>query len=389
MEAAAMKVDFYRHALSAEDGAEVAKVLASPFLTTGKVSAAVEAQLGAYFATRHAVLVNSWTNGSLAVLMAMDVGPGDEVIVPAMTFIAAANIVELLGATTVLVDIDPATLLVSPEAVARAVTARTKAVIPVHLYGLMVDIRALRAAIEEAAQPGQRIYILEDCAHCFEGKRDGERPGRHSDAAAFSFYATKNVTCGEGGAVILNDDGLHARLRETRTHGMSAMAINRFAGGRYNHWDMTRLGTKANLPDLLAALLPRQIASIDTQLLARKRVADRYRTALTGNVFRLQAPVPGAVHAEHLFAIGIPGGRRDAAIEVLNAAGIGVTVNYRALPAMTYYRQAYPDGAVACPIAMQWGEETVSLPLYPELLESEQDYVVETLLDKVVPLLKV
>ena len=383
-----MKVDFYRHALSAEDAGEVAKVLASPFLTTGKVSTAVEEQLKAYFGARHAVLVNSWTNGALAVLMAMGVGPGDEVIVPAMTFIASANIVELLGATTVFVDIDPETLVVTPEAVARAVTPRTKAVIPVHLYGQMADIGAIREAIDAAARSGQRIYILEDCAHCFEGMFHGERPGRHSDAAAFSFYATKNVTCGEGGAVILSDDDLHARLRETRTHGMSAMAINRFAGGRYNHWDMTRLGTKANLPDLLAALLPRQIETVDTRLPVRKRVADRYRTALSGNVFRLQALVPDTIHAEHLFAIGIPDGKRDEAIAVLNAAGIGVTVNYRALPEMTYYREKYSDAATVCPVAMSWGQETVSLPLYPELPEAEQDYVIETLIDRVVPLLK-
>ncbi len=383
-----MKVDFYRHALSAEDAGEVAKVLASPFLTTGKVSARVEDQLEAYFGTRHAVLVNSWTNGALAVLMAMGVGPGDEVIVPAMTFIASANIVELLGATTVLVDVDPATLLVTPEAVARAITARTKAVIPVHLYGLMADIRAMRQAIDAEARPGQRIFILEDCAHCFEGQLNGERPGRHSDAAAFSFYATKNVTCGEGGAVVLNDDELHARLRETRTHGMSAMAIKRFEGGRYNHWDMARLGTKANLPDLLAALLPRQIETIDARLPGRQRVADRYLQALSGNVFRLQAPVAGALHAEHLLAIGVPGGKRDVAIAVLNEAGISVTVNYRALPEMSYYRAKYPAAVAACPVAMQWGAETLSLPLYPELPEAEQDWVIETLRDKVVPLLK-
>jgi UDP-4-amino-4-deoxy-L-arabinose-oxoglutarate aminotransferase len=384
----AMKVEFYRHGLGAEDGVEVAKVLASPFLTTGQVSAAVERQLGAYFGARHAVLVNSWTNGALAVLMAMGVGPGDEVIVPAMTFIAAANIVELLGATTVLVDVDEATLLVTPEAAARAVTTRTKAIIPVHLYGLMVDIEALRAAIDHVARPGQRIYILEDCAHCFEGRFNGQRPGRHADAAAFSFYATKNITCGEGGAVILNDDGLHERLRETRTHGMSAMAIKRFEGGRYNHWDMTRLGTKANLPDLLAALLPRQIAAIDARLPERQHMAERYRRALSGNLFRLQAMRPEALHAEHLFTIGIPGAKRDAAIAALNAAGIGVTVNYRALPEMTYYRERYPTAAGDCPVAMQWGQETVSLPLYPELPEAEQDYVIETLLEQVVPLLK-
>lgn len=383
-----MKVEFYRHGLGAEDAAEIGKVVTSAFLTTGRVSHAVESQLCEYFDVPHAVLVNSWTNGAFALLMAMGVGPGDEVIVPAMTFIASANIVELLGATTVLVDVDPATLLIKPDAMAAAVTPRTRAVIPVHLYGQMVDIAALRIALDGVSAPGQRIRIIEDCAHCFEGRLDGVRPGKYSDAAVFSFYATKNVTCGEGGAVILRDAGLHALLRETRTHGMSAMAINRFAGGKYNHWDMERLGTKANLPDLLAALLPRQIATIDERLPQRHAVAERYRRALAGNIFRLPKVTANAVHAEHLFTVGIPGGKRDEAIAALNAAEIGVTVNYRALPEMTYYRRKYPQVAAACPHAVAWGQETLSLPLYPELPRDQQDYVIETLLETVAPIVK-
>ena len=383
-----MKVEFYRHGLGAEDAAEMSKVVTSAFLTTGRISHAVEEQLCGYFGAPHAVLVNSWTNGAFALLMAMGVGPGDEVIVPAMTFIASANIVELLGATTVLADVDPATLLVTPAAMAAAVTPRTKAVIPVHLYGQMVDIAALRAALDGVSKAGQRIAIIEDCAHCFEGRLNGDRPGTHSDAAVFSFYATKNVTCGEGGAVILRDSGLHALLRETRTHGMSAMAINRFAGGKYNHWDMDRLGTKANLPDLLAALLPRQISTIDERLPMRQAVAQGYRDTLGGNVFRLPQIVPGGLHAEHLFTVGIPAGKRDDAIAALNAAEIGVTVNYRALPEMSYYRHKYPSALEACPNAVAWGQETLSLPLYPELPRDQQDYVIETLVETVAPMLK-
>lgn len=383
-----MKVEFYRHGLGAADAAEISKVVTSAFLTTGNVSHAVEDQLCTYFDVPHAVLVNSWTNGAFALLMAMGIGPGDEVIVPAMTFIASANIVELLGATTVLVDVDPGTFLVTPAAMAAAVTPRTKAVIPVHLYGQMVDIAALRVALDGISAPRQRIQIIEDCAHCFEGRLDGERPGRYSDAAVFSFYATKNVTCGEGGAVILRDAGLHALLRETRTHGMSAMAINRFAGGKYNHWDMERLGTKANLPDLLAALLPRQIAAIDDRLPQRHAIAERYRKALAGNIFRLPQMVDNTVHAEHLFTVGIPSGKRDQAIAVLNTAEIGVTVNYRALPEMTYYRRKYPQAAAACPHAVAWGQETISLPLYPELPRDQQDFVIEMLLETVAPIVR-
>ena len=382
-----MKVEFYRHSLTPALAERVSEVLASPFLTTGKVCGRVEDQLRAYFDAPEAVLVSSWTSGATATLMAMGVGPGDEVIVPAMTFIATANVAELLGATVVMVDVDPATLLMIPEAAALAVTQKTKAVIPVHLYGQMVDIAALRTAVNARTAPHQKIFILEDCAHCFEGKLNGVRPGKHSDAAVFSFYATKNVTCGEGGGVILHDRDLYGKLLETRLHGMSAIAAKRFEGGQYNHWDMRRLGIKANLPDLLAALLPDQIKTIDSQLEKRKSVVHRYDTALERSPFLLPKKVPGCVSAEHLYVIGVPDGKRDKAIELLNGAGIGVTVNYRAVPQLTYYHARYPDAAAQFPVAMRWGDETLSLPLYPTLPETQQDHVIRVLIDEIAPLI--
>lgn len=374
-----MKVDFYRHGLSGADADAIAEVLETPFLTTGTVGRGVEDQLRTYFDLPHAVLVNSWTNGALATLLAMGVGPGDEVIVPAQTFVASANVVELLGAVTRLVDVDPDTLLMTPEIAAAAVTERTKVVMPVHLYGRMVDVAALRTALDGVAAPGQRIYILEDCAHCFEGKLHGDRPGAHSDAALFSFYATKNVTCGEGGAAVLRDEALYRDLLETRLHGMSATAVDRFRGGRYNHWDMNQLGVKANLPDLLAALLPHQIETIDTRLDERHALAARYREAFEGAGLRLPAPVAGAVDASHLFTIGVED--RDRVIAMLNEAGISVTVNFRALPDLGYYRERYPESAQDCANALKWGRQTISLPLYPGLPRAHQDHVIATVLN--------
>ena len=249
-----MKVDFYRHGLQPSDAERIAKVLATPFLTTGQVSRGVEAQLRAYFSVPHACLVNSWTNGALAVLLAMDLQPGDEVIVPAMTFIASANVVELAGAKVVFADVEPDSLLLTPEIVARHVTHRGRG---------RSSRSHLRPALRHGGESGGcstriprgpgKIVIIEDAAHCFEGERDGKKPGHFGDVAIFSFYATKNVTCGEGGAIIARDDEFFQRILEARLHGMSAIAVDRFASNRYNHWDMKRLGTKANLPDLLAA----------------------------------------------------------------------------------------------------------------------------------------
>ncbi len=226
-----MNVPFYRHSLTPDHSKYVAEVLKTPFLTSGPIGKEVEAQLCRYFKVSHAKLVNSWTNGAVATLLAMDIGPGDEVIVPAMTFIATANVVELVGAKPVFIDCDPDTLLITPELIKDAITEKTRAIIPVHMYGQMCDIKA----IKEIIPLGQKIAIIEDCAHSFEAKFNGERPGKYSDAAIFSFYATKNVTCGEGGAIIANDSNLFDRITQSILHGMSAGAADRFKAGQYKH----------------------------------------------------------------------------------------------------------------------------------------------------------
>lgn len=365
-----MAVPFYRHALSPAFGDRVADVLATPFLTSGPCGARVEERLRGFFQVQHAKLTCSWTQGAVATLLALDIGPGDEVIVPAMTFAATANVVRLVGATPIFVDVDASTLLIDRALVARAVTPRTRAAIPVHLYGQMVDIPALRTVLPAS------VRIIEDAAHCFEGARNGRRPGQDGDAAIFSFYATKNVTCGEGGAVITNDPELAAALVQTVLHGMSAGAAQRFQGGTYRHWDIARLGTKANLPDLLAALLEPQIDQIEAQLERRERLCARYAAALADTPFTWPAIEPGVVSARHLFPIRAPDGQRDAVLRALGEAGIGATVNYRSVPCLSLYRSS---GVPDLPIARLWGEGTLSLPLFPDLTDGEQDEVIALL----------
>ncbi len=376
-------VPFYRHSLDKSYGQSVADVLDTPFLTTGGVARKVEQQLREFFDVPHAALVNSWTNGAIATLLALDIGSGAEVIVPAMTFIASANVAEILGAKPVFVDVDPDTLMMTPEGVRRALTPNTRAIIPVHLYGQMCDVRALRAAV--AHRPD--IAIIEDCAHSFESTYQGERPGVHSDAAIFSFYATKNVTCGEGGAVITRRADLHEAVLQTRLHGMSAGAVDRFAKNHYQHWDMVRLGTKANLPDLLAALLPSQITTVYDRLKLREDRARRYEEAFAGNWIRTVKVVPGAVSARHLFPVFVPPAVRDQALSALNERGIGTTVNYRSVPMLTYYREKYGYAADDFPVSHEWGEGTITLPLFPSLTVEEQDYVISTVQDVVVPMI--
>ena len=377
-------IEFYRHSLSADDASAIAAVLQSPFLTTGGVCKQVEGMLREFSGAGHAFLTNSWTHGAVAALLALGIGPGDEVIVPAMTFIASANVVELVGAKAVFVDVDPQTLLMTPETVAGAITARTRAVIAVHLYGQMCDVAGIQRML--SAHPG--VVLIEDAAHAFESSRDGYLPGAHSDLAIFSFYATKNVTCGEGGAIVTNRSDLAGRLHSARLHGMTKGAADRFSGGRYNHWDMPCLGTKANLPDLLAALLPSQIETIRQRLPVRQALANRYREAFAGWPIRLAKVLPQCSTAEHLFPIYVDPAVRDDAIVALNGSGVSVTVNYRAVPALTYYREKYRLSPESFPVSCAWGEGTISLPLYPRLSREEQEYVIQAVREGVVPLIE-
>jgi len=378
-----MQVPFYRHSLAPENSKYVTNVLETPFLTSGPIGKEVEAQLCEYFGAKHAKLVNSWTNGAVATLLALDIGPGDEVIVPAMTFIATANVVELVGAKPVFIDCDPDTLFITPELIKAAITKNTKAVIPVHMYGQMCDIKA----IKEILPKDQKISIIEDCAHTFEAKFNGDRPGKYSDAAIFSFYATKNVTCGEGGAIITNDERLFDRILQAILHGMSAGAADRFKAGQYKHWGMEHLGTKANLPDLLACFLPDQIRSVDERLRLREELANKYEDKLLGSKIVIPKSAKQITHSRHLFPIGVGAKVRDEALLALGAANIGATVNYRSVPSMTYYKNKYSFNGSEFPVSQAWGEGTLTVPLFPGMTNDEQDYVIDVLLNKIEPMI--
>ena len=374
-----MNVPFYRHSLTPDHSKYVAEVLKTPFLTSGPIGKEVESQLCGYFNVSHAKLVNSWTNGAVATLLAMDIGPGDEVIVPAMTFIATANVVELVGAKPVFIDCDPDTLLITPELIKAAITEKTKAVIPVHMYGQMCNIKA----IKEIIPSNQKIAIIEDCAHSFEAKFNGERPGKYSDAAIFSFYATKNITCGEGGAIITNDSNLFERITQSILHGMSAGAADRFKAGQYKHWGMEHLGTKANLPDLLACFLPDQIRSVDQRLKIREEIAQKYESSLKNSKIKFPKVLNGTVHSRHLFPIHVGPDTRDKALQTLGEFNIGVTVNYRSIHTLNFYSNKYGFGKNAFPVSQYWGDGTLCIPLFPGMKTEEQDYIIDVLVKKI------
>ena len=357
-------IPFHQHDLTSFSVDKVAEVLSSQFITSSSICAHVEIQLKAYFGVEYAFLTNSWTNGGIAALLALGIKPGDEVIVPAMSFIATSNIVCLLGAVPVFVDVDPDTLLMDYNKVEDAITPKTRCIIPVHLYGLMCDIKKLRDII----MPYGNIAIIEDSAHCFEGEYEGCKPGTYSDFAIFSFYATKNITCGEGGAVITNDPDLAERFKAARLHGMTASADKRYVDRKYKHWEMEALGAKANLPDLLAVYLQHQIDEIDKKWSLRKGYDQTYRHAFENvEAIRLQHIPEGMKSALHVFPIHVAPDHRDELIAHINDLGMQVAVHYRSIPSNSFYKREYSLDENAYPESKIWGDGQISLPLYPNL----------------------
>lgn len=368
------RVEFYRHAVRDEDIEAVTQVLRSIFLTTGPVTGTFEQKFAAHMGARHAVGVTSCTAGLFLSLKALGIGPGDEVITTPMTFIATANTILHTGATPVFVDVEADTGNLDVTRVEAAITPRTKAVMPVHLYGHMVDMKALAAICEP-----RQLSIIEDCAHAVESERDGVRPGQLGTTANFSFYATKNLTSGEGGAVTTNDDHINDQLRLLRQHGMSKNAADRYTK-RYQHYDMELLGYKYNLPDVLAALMVHQIDRLGEQLERREALCQRYERGFQ-DVERVNFPIvqPNNTSARHLFTIWVPGEHRDDTIAALQDDGIGVAVNYRALHLMRYYRETMGFTPGTFPEAERIGNQTITLPLYPDMKDEQVDRVIDAI----------
>ena len=353
-------IPFYQHDLGEPELDAVREVLSGPILTTGATVERVERRLAEYLQAKHALAVTSCTGAMHLSLVALGIGPGDEVITTPMTFIATATAIIEAGAKPVFVDVEEQTGNMDARKVEAAITPRTRAVLPVHLYGQMCDMRALRRVADQ-----HRLHIVEDAAHCIEGDRDGVRPGQLSDAACLSFYATKNLTCGEGGAIVCNDTTLAERLRLLRLHGMTKTAYDRAREG-YQHWDMVMLGWKYNMDNIHAALLLPQMDRLDATWRKRDEVARRYEQLLA-EVPGLTWPrtLPGVKHARHLFPVWIVNGRRDQIVAGLLQRGIPTVVNYRAMHRLTYFRERFGFNAGSFPRADRIGEMTVSLPFYP------------------------
>lgn len=363
------KIEFYRHHLGRAEAKAVAGVIDSLFLTTGKKCAEFELAFADYLGAPKVVAVSSGTAGLVLALKALNIGSGDEVITTPMTFVATANACLEVGAKPVFADVEPDTGNLSVEQAAAAVTEQTAAILPVHLYGAMCDMVGLRALADEHG-----LKLIADCAHAVESRRDGFGSADLIDAAVYSFYATKNLTCGEGGAVACADEAIAKRIKLLRMHGMSREAAERYHG-KYQHYDVAEVGLKANLPDLLAAMLLPQIAGIDARLARREQIALRYEAAFAAmDGVDFPRVDQGTVSGRHLFTIWVE--QRDEFLGRLQARGIGVAVNYRPVHLLALYRERLGFGPGDFPQAERIGDSTISLPFYPLLSDEEVERVI-------------
>ncbi len=366
-----MAVDFYRHSLGEDEKAAVRGVLDSLFLTTGQKVYAFESAFEDYLGVAAVVCTAHATASLHLAMLAAGIGPGDEVVTTPMTFLSSSNAVVYAGGTPVFVDVDPTTANIDPAAVEAAITPRTRAIVAVDLYGLMADMVALRAIANRHS-----LVLVEDAAHCVEGRRDGFGPGQLADYGCFSFYATKNLTCGEGGAITARDAGKKTLLRQLGSHGMSKNAADRHAG-KYEHWDMERLGYKYNLSDVNAALLLPQLPKLADRLLRREEICRRYEAAFRETPGITFPVVPeGMTSGRHLFTIWVDPARRDSVLAGIQARGVGVAVNYRAVHLTKFYGERFGFRRGMFPKAELIGDSTITIPLWPAMTDAQVDEVI-------------
>lgn len=367
---------FSRPAIGDEEIKAVESVLRSGWITTGPQNHQLEQDFCEKFGSKHAIAVCSATAGMHVVLMAMGIGPSDEVITPSQTWVSTINIITLLGAEPVMVDIDRDTLMVSAESVKKAITPRTKAIIPVHYAGAPCDLDALRAVADEAGIP-----LIEDAAHAIGTRYKDEWIGEKG-TSIFSFHAIKNVTCAEGGLVVTDDDELANRVRCLKFHGLGVDAFDRQVQGRKPQAEVVEPGYKYNLSDIHAAIAVVQLSRLEEMNAKRAELVALYREKLQDSPLEmLSVPEYPHLHANHLFMVRVDknacGIDRDTFMEKLKQKEIGTGLHFRAAHTQKYYRERYPSLSLP---QSEWNSATLcSLPLFPDMSNKDVIRVVDAI----------
>ncbi|HEY3381266.1 MAG TPA: DegT/DnrJ/EryC1/StrS family aminotransferase [Vicinamibacterales bacterium] len=371
-------IEFSRPTIGPEEIEAVADAMRSGWLSCGPRTKEFETAFAAFVGARYGVAVNSCTAALHLSLLAEGVGPGDEVITTPLTFCATANAVLHTGATPVFADIDLLTMNIDPAAVEAAITPKTRVLLPVHFGGRPADVLTLRALARR-----RDLALIEDAAHCVDGMIGGERIGAIGDFTCFSFYATKNLTTGEGGMITTDSREQAEWLRIAALQGMSRDAWARYsrAGGRL--YDVVMAGFKYNMTDLQAAVGLQQLRRLADMQARREAIWARYDEAFADlPVTRPAEPAPGTRHARHLYTLlvdpDVAGCSRDGLREALRERGIGTSVHFTALHLFAYYadrlglkRGMFPNAEFVC-------DRTMSLPFSSAMTDEEVERVIES-----------
>ncbi|MBA0167086.1 UDP-4-amino-4-deoxy-L-arabinose aminotransferase [Pectobacterium sp. CFBP8739] len=367
---------FSRPNMGEEEIAAVAEVLRSGWITTGPKCQQLEQAFCQQVGCQQAIAVSSATGGMHVTLMALGIGPGDEVITPSQTWVSTVNIITLLGAEPVMVDVDRHTLMVRPQDVEAAITPKTKAIIPVHYAGAPADLTPLRAISERYGIP-----LIEDAAHAVGTQYRDEWIGARG-TAIFSFHAIKNITCAEGGMVVTDDETLAERIRSLKFHGLGVDAFDRQRQGRKPQAEVVTPGFKYNLADINAAIALVQLDKLSAINARRQQLAARYLTQLRSLPLQpLAVPDYPHLHAWHLFMVRVDETRcgisRDSLMAELQTRGIGTGLHFRAVHTQKYYRERYPHLHLP---ETEWNSASLmTLPLFPDMQDCDVDRVVAAL----------
>lgn len=370
---------FCRPQVTQSDIDAVTDVLRSGWITTGPKTAALEQAFCELTGARHAVAVSSATAALHMYLVAKGIGPGDEVITPSLTWVSTVNLISLVGATPVFVDVDRDNLMVTADAIERAITPRTKLIIPVHFAGAPLDLDPIRAL---AAQ--RNILLLEDTAHALGALYKGVPVGRGADGM-FSLQAIKNVTSAEGGVFVTDNEELAAHIRRLRFHGLGVDAYDRQTHGRNPQAEVIEPGFKYNMPDMCSVLALNQMQRLPQINARRAELAAHYLKLLSDvpGVTPLVPPAWSHQHAWHLFVVRIEGedapNARNQFIENMKAQGVGCGIHFRAVHEQKYYREKLAGHAPDLPNTAWNSARICSLPLFPDMTLADVERVVSTM----------
>ena len=370
--------------ISESDIEEVAKVLRSDLLTTGTKINEFEEAVASYVGARHAVAVSSGTAALHSAMFALGIEPGDEVIVPSITFAATANCVVYMGAKPVFADVEPGTLLIDPDDVERKITKKTRAIIAVDYAGHPCDYDRLK---EIAGR--HSIFLVSDSCHALGAEYQGKKCGTISDLSIFSFHPVKHITTGEGGMITTDNPEYAERMRRFRNHGISADPARRKEQGTW-YYEMVDLGFNYRITDFQCALGISQMAKLPRFLVRRQVIAVLYDEAFNKMPGIKPLDVSGNVrHAYHLYVIRVLeeecGRDRGQIFSALRDAGIGVNVHYIPVHLHPYYQERYTTKAGMCPVAEWAYEEILSLPIHPSMTKADVDRVVSALEESMGP----